>query len=81
MQGTVAEAAPVVPISAQLKYNIDAVCEYIVKKVAARAFSAGAGHNSCPARQHVTKAIARPGLEQAGALRFPHSLRMPGRRP
>ncbi|KAK9820855.1 hypothetical protein WJX81_004649 [Elliptochloris bilobata] len=33
VQGTVAEAAPVVPISAQLKYNIDAVCEYIVKKV------------------------------------------------
>ena len=38
VQGTVAEAAPVVPISAQLKYNIDAVCEYIVKKVAGRAF-------------------------------------------
>ena len=33
VQGTIAEAAPVVPISAQLKYNIDAVCEYIVKKV------------------------------------------------
>ncbi|CAN1246125.1 Eukaryotic translation initiation factor 2 subunit 3 [Linum grandiflorum] len=33
IQGTVAEGAPVVPISAQLKYNIDAVCEYIVKKI------------------------------------------------
>ncbi|KAK2146623.1 hypothetical protein LSH36_594g02073 [Paralvinella palmiformis] len=33
VQGTVAEGAPVVPISAQLKYNIDAVCEYIVKKI------------------------------------------------
>jgi hypothetical protein len=32
-QGTIAEGAPVVPISAQLKYNIDAVCEYIVKKI------------------------------------------------
>jgi len=32
VQGTIAETAPVVPISAQLKYNIDAVCEYIVKK-------------------------------------------------
>jgi len=32
-QGTVADGAPVVPISAQLKYNIDAVCEYIVKKI------------------------------------------------
>ncbi len=31
--GTVAEGAPVVPISAQLKYNIDAVCEYVVKKI------------------------------------------------
>ncbi len=33
LQGTIAEAAPVVPISAQLKYNIDAVCEYVVKKI------------------------------------------------
>ena len=33
VQGTIAEGAPVVPISAQLKYNVDAVCEYIVKKV------------------------------------------------
>ena len=32
-QGTVADGAPVVPISAQLKYNIDVVCEYIVKKI------------------------------------------------
>ncbi|KAK9794351.1 hypothetical protein WJX73_010303 [Symbiochloris irregularis] len=33
IQGTVADDAPVVPISAQLKYNVDAVCEYIVKKI------------------------------------------------
>jgi len=33
VQGTVAEDAPVIPISAQLKYNIEAVCEYIVKKI------------------------------------------------
>ncbi|KAI5349491.1 hypothetical protein L3X38_002378 [Prunus dulcis] len=33
IQGTVADNAPVVPISAQLKYNIDVVCEYIVKKI------------------------------------------------
>eukprot|EP00245_Coleochaete_scutata_P014262 TRINITY_DN6025_c3_g1_i1.p1 TRINITY_DN6025_c3_g1~~TRINITY_DN6025_c3_g1_i1.p1 ORF type:complete len:468 (+),score=104.07 TRINITY_DN6025_c3_g1_i1:139-1542(+) len=33
IQGTIANDAPVVPISAQLRYNIDAVCEYIVKKV------------------------------------------------
>lgn len=33
IQGTVADNAPVIPISAQLKYNIDAVNEYIVKKV------------------------------------------------
>lgn len=31
--GTVAENAPVIPISGQLKYNIDAVCEYIVKSI------------------------------------------------
>lgn len=33
IQGTIAEAAPIVPISAQLKYNIDAVCEYVCKKI------------------------------------------------
>lgn len=33
IQGTIAEGAPIVPISAQLKYNVDAVCEYIVKKI------------------------------------------------
>ncbi|XP_009766767.1 eukaryotic translation initiation factor 2 subunit gamma-like [Nicotiana tabacum] len=31
LKGTVAEGAPVVPISAQLQYNIDAVCEYIAR--------------------------------------------------
>ncbi|KAG5651315.1 hypothetical protein H0H81_009116 [Sphagnurus paluster] len=31
VKGTVAESSPIVPISAQLKYNIDAVNEYIVK--------------------------------------------------
>ncbi|CAD6186446.1 unnamed protein product [Caenorhabditis auriculariae] len=33
VQGTVAENAPVIPISAQLKYNVDLVCEYLCKKV------------------------------------------------
>lgn len=33
VQGTIADGAPVVPVSAQLRYNIDAVCEYIVKKI------------------------------------------------
>ncbi|KAG8951032.1 hypothetical protein FRC04_006893 [Tulasnella sp. 424] len=33
VKGTVAESSPIVPISAQLKYNIDAVNEYIVKRV------------------------------------------------
>ena len=31
--GTVAEGAPVVPVSAQLKYNIDVICEYIIKRI------------------------------------------------
>ncbi len=31
--GTVAEGAPIVPISAQLKYNIEVICEYISKKI------------------------------------------------
>jgi len=33
VQGTIAEGAPIVPISAQLKYNIDVVCEYICNKI------------------------------------------------
>jgi translation initiation factor 2 gamma subunit (eIF-2gamma) len=33
VQGTVAESSPVIPISAQLKYNIDVLCEYVVKKI------------------------------------------------
>jgi len=33
VQGTVAEGAPVVPISAQLKYNIDVVVENLIKRV------------------------------------------------
>ncbi|RUS17557.1 translation initiation factor 2, gamma subunit [Endogone sp. FLAS-F59071] len=33
VRGTVADGAPIIPISAQLKYNIDAINEYIVKKI------------------------------------------------
>ncbi|GMM34386.1 translation initiation factor eIF2 subunit gamma [Saccharomycopsis crataegensis] len=33
IRGTVADGAPIVPISAQLKYNIDAVNEFIVKSI------------------------------------------------
>ena len=33
VQGTVADSAPVIPISAQLKYNIDVICEYICNKI------------------------------------------------
>jgi len=33
VKGTVAEGAPVVPVSAQLKYNIDVICEYIIKNI------------------------------------------------
>ena len=31
--GTVADAAPIIPISAVLKYNVDCVCEYIARKI------------------------------------------------
>ncbi|KAF8316406.1 eukaryotic translation initiation factor 2, subunit 3 gamma, 52kDa [Clavulina sp. PMI_390] len=33
VKGTVAESSPIVPISAQLKYNIDAINEYIIKRI------------------------------------------------
>merc|ERR1719410_1554938 len=31
--GTVADNAPIIPISAVLKYNIDALCEYLVRRI------------------------------------------------
>ncbi|KAJ8027091.1 Eukaryotic translation initiation factor 2 subunit 3 [Holothuria leucospilota] len=33
VEGTVAEGAPIIPISAQLKHNIEVICEYIIKKI------------------------------------------------
>lgn len=33
IQGTVAEYSQIIPISAQLKYNIDIICEYICTKI------------------------------------------------
>jgi len=33
VEGTVADGAPIIPISAQLKYNIEVICEYIIKKI------------------------------------------------
>jgi len=33
VQGTVAEGAPVIPISAQLKYNIEVIAEYVVNTI------------------------------------------------
>lgn len=33
VKGTTAATAPVIPISAQLKYNIDVLCEYICKNI------------------------------------------------
>lgn len=33
IRGTVAEGSPIIPISAQMKYNVDVICEYICKKI------------------------------------------------
>lgn len=33
VEGTIAERAPIIPISAQLKYNIDILCEYICTRI------------------------------------------------
>ncbi|KAI3511379.1 hypothetical protein L1887_18532 [Cichorium endivia] len=33
IQGTAIDGAPIIPVSAQLKYNIDVVCEYIINKI------------------------------------------------
>lgn len=31
--GTIAESAPIIPISAQLKYNVEVVCEYLTRYI------------------------------------------------
>ena len=33
VKGTNAEGAPIIPISAQLKYNIEVICEFITRKI------------------------------------------------
>jgi len=33
IRGTVADNSPIIPISAQLKYNIEIICEYICRKI------------------------------------------------
>lgn len=33
VKGTIAEGAPVIPISAQLKFNVDVICELICKRI------------------------------------------------
>ena len=33
VQGTIAGNAPVIPVSAQLRYNVDVVCEYLTSKI------------------------------------------------
>lgn len=33
LKGTCAETAPIIPVSAQLKYNIDVICEYISRHI------------------------------------------------
>ena len=33
IRGTVADGSPIIPISAQLKYNIDAVCESLISRI------------------------------------------------
>ncbi|EGD76119.1 eukaryotic translation initiation factor 2 subunit 3 [Salpingoeca rosetta] len=33
IKGTVAEGSPIIPISAQLKYNVEAVCEYLARYI------------------------------------------------
>jgi len=31
VKGTIAESAPIIPFSAQKKYNIEIICEFIIK--------------------------------------------------
>jgi len=61
VRGTAAEGAPIIPVSGQLRFNIDAVCEYLCSAhipVPPRDFSA-------PARMIVIRSfdVNRPGAE------------------
>jgi translation initiation factor 2 subunit 3 len=65
VQGTIAGAAPVIPVSAQLRYNVDVVCEYLTSKipVPARDFTS-------PPQMIVIRSfdVNRPGSEVADIL-------------
>lgn len=60
MSGTAAEGAPILPISAQLKYNIDLICDFIVRRIPIpeRDFT-------CPPRLIVIRSfdVNKPGCE------------------
>jgi len=58
VQGTKAENSPIIPISAQLKYNIDVVCDYICRiPIPIRDFT-------CPPKMSIVRSfdINRPGV-------------------
>ena len=57
VKGTVADKSPIVPISAQLRYNIDVVAEYITNSIPVpmRDFT-GAG---APEPPHPARTVAR----------------------
>ena len=62
------DGAPVLPISAQLKYNVDVVAEYIVNKVSRLAFSHLGSHTTlCQALSahsralHAARCVCLPG--------------------
>ncbi len=52
--GTVAENSPIIPISAQLRYNIDVICEFIITSIPipVRDFTSSPRYYECSYLQH-----------------------------
>jgi len=65
VKGTVADNSPIVPISAQLRYNIDVVAEYITNSVIAPPWPPSAAPPQAPPRRPPT---ARPPLRRSRCL-------------
>ena len=70
VKGTMAEKAPVVPISAQLKYNIDAVVEYLVRKIPGEDVRDGVGHHDNATAAPVTLAGCKVVVMGAAVLLY-----------
>ena len=66
--GTVAENSPVIPISAQLRYNIEVIAEYMDKKASSALFAFARPRQTCCVRRWRWRLHAAAGAGAAARL-------------